>query len=68
MRVLVDVNLSPAWVEVLTGAGHEAIHWADLGELRAPDREGMGWARRNSHVVLTHDLDFGALLAMTVAA
>jgi len=67
MRVLVDVNLSPTWVEVLTGAGHEAVHWADLGELRAPDREVMGWARRNLHVVLTHDLDFGALLAMTGA-
>ena len=27
----------------------------------------MGWARDNGHVVFTHDLDFGTLLALTHA-
>jgi len=27
----------------------------------------MEWARRNGHVVFTHDLDFGTLLALTKA-
>ena len=27
----------------------------------------MAWARQNSYVVFTHDLDFGALLAVTEA-
>jgi predicted nuclease of predicted toxin-antitoxin system len=27
----------------------------------------MAWARENGHVVLTHDLDFGTLLALTRA-
>jgi predicted nuclease of predicted toxin-antitoxin system len=27
----------------------------------------MAWARQNSYVVFTHDLDFGALLALTGA-
>ncbi len=33
----------------------------------APDREIMEWARTNNHVVFTHDLDFGAILAATDA-
>ena len=28
----------------------------------------MEWARQNQHVVFTHDLDFGTLLALTRAA
>ena len=35
---------------------------------RACDRVIMEWAARNDFVVLTHDLDFGALLALTHAA
>ena len=27
----------------------------------------MGWARENGHVLFTHDLDFGTLLAFTRA-
>jgi predicted nuclease of predicted toxin-antitoxin system len=27
----------------------------------------MEWARANGHIVFTHDLDFGALLALTQA-
>jgi predicted nuclease of predicted toxin-antitoxin system len=27
----------------------------------------MAWARENNHVVFTHDLDFGAILAVTHA-
>ena len=65
MKLLVDVNLSPAWVLVLQAAGHEAQHWSTVGNPRAEDREIMTWARQNSYVVFTHDLDFGALLAVT---
>ena len=28
----------------------------------------MDWARANDHIVFTHDLDFGAMLALTQAA
>lgn len=31
-------------------------------------RTVMGWARENGHVVFTHDLDFGTLLALTRAS
>ena len=67
MKILVDMNLSPAWEPVLKAAGHEAVHWTTVGKPDAPDRELFAWARANGHVVFTHDLDFGAILAATKA-
>ena len=67
MRLLVDMNLSPEWVAVLNRAGWEAIHWSTVGNPRAEDEEIMAWARAQKHVVFTHDLDFGTLLALTRA-
>ncbi len=67
MKLLVDMNLSPEWVTVLQRAGFEAVHWSSVGKSNAPDRELFDWARSNSHIVFTHDLDFGAMLAITKA-
>ncbi|MHC4849774.1 MAG: DUF5615 family PIN-like protein [Planctomycetota bacterium] len=65
MRFLLDMNLAPRWCEVFVERGYEARHWSDVGPHDAPDGELMNWARDNEHVILTHDLDFGALLALT---
>ncbi|MCB2261847.1 MAG: DUF5615 family PIN-like protein [Candidatus Thiosymbion ectosymbiont of Robbea hypermnestra] len=62
MKLLVDMNLSPRWVNLLTDAGIRAAHWSTLGAAEAPDTEIMAYARTNDYVVLTHDLDFGAIL------
>ncbi|MCB9113802.1 MAG: DUF5615 family PIN-like protein [Caldilineaceae bacterium] len=68
VRLLLDMNLSPEWVDYLTAAGWEAVHWADIGEPTAPDQEIMAVAAERDFVVFTHDLDFGALLAATNAS
>jgi predicted nuclease of predicted toxin-antitoxin system len=65
VRLLVDMNLSPAWVTYLAAAGHEAEHWATIGPTGAADSTLMAYARERGSVVLTHDLDFGAILAAT---
>lgn len=65
MRLLVDMNLSPRWVSLLADAGIEAAHWSTLGAANAPDAEIMAFAKANGYVVLTHDLDFSAILAAT---
>lgn len=65
MKMLVDMNLSPRWVSVLGAAGIEAAHWSTLGAHNAPDSQMMAYARANNYVVLTHDLDFSAILAAT---
>jgi len=60
VKILLDMNLSPAWVPFLTQAGFECVHWSSVGNPRAPDAELMSWARAHDHVVFTHDMDFGA--------
>ncbi len=65
MKILVDMNLSPDWVTVLTNHGISAVHWSTVGDPRAEDSVIMDWARKNGYVVFTHDLDYGMALALT---
>jgi predicted nuclease of predicted toxin-antitoxin system len=68
VKILLDMNLSPAWVAFLQQASFECVHWRDVGEVNAPDATVMSWARENGFVLFTHDMDFGALLAATQAS
>ena len=63
MKLLVDMNLSPRWVVALESLGIPAVHWSQLGPTNAPDEALMAYAAENDWVVLTNDLDFGAILA-----
>ena len=65
MKLLLDMNLAPRWVEWLALAGQEAVHRSSIGYGGAPDTEIMAYAKANDFIVLTHDLDFGASLAAT---
>ena len=65
ISIVVDMNLSPDWVPVLQRHGWNAVHWSDIGDPRASDKTIMDWARANSRMVFTHDLDFGTMLALT---
>ena len=65
MKLLIDMNLSPRWVSFFSVAGIEAEHWSNLGAKNTPDIEIMAFAAQNDYIVLTHDLDFGAILAAT---
>ena len=67
MKIVIDMNLSPQWVDVLMLEGHDCAHWSEIGAPNAPDREILLWARSNGYVALVHDLDFGAILAATKA-
>jgi len=67
MNIIIDMNLSPDWCEVLAKDGILAFHWQTVGASNAPDSEIMQWAKEHGYVVFTHDLDFGTLLALTQA-
>jgi predicted nuclease of predicted toxin-antitoxin system len=67
VKILIDMNLTPLWVEFLATHGVEAQHWSDLGSPRADDRTITDYARDHGFVIFTHDLDFGSILAVTHA-
>src|SRR4051794_28351184 len=67
LRLVVDMNLSPDWIPALSQHGYAAVHWSSVGNPRADDATIMAWALANQHIVFTHDLDFGTLLALTHA-
>jgi|SRR5690349_9307578 predicted nuclease of predicted toxin-antitoxin system len=65
MKILIDMNLTPRWVEHLRDAGHEVVHWSSIGRVSAPDQEICDYARLQEYVLLTNDLDFPRILAHT---
>jgi len=68
MRVLVDMNLSPEWTDFLNDSQIESVHWSAFGNADAPDTEIVAHALLFHYVILTQDLDFGAILSATNAA
>ncbi len=67
MKILIDMNLSPAWVSVLEEAGYAAIHCPPSGLRVLLIIKFWHGRRQKGYVLLTHDLDFGAILAATHA-
>jgi predicted nuclease of predicted toxin-antitoxin system len=65
MKVLIDMNLSPRWVAWLNEVDVRASHWSSLGSITALDTEIATYAATYDFVILTNDLDFGAILAAT---
>ena len=59
------MNLSTKWAGFLTGNGIEAAHWSFIGSPDAPDTEIMAYAKEYEFTVMTNDLDFGYILAIT---
>jgi len=66
-RLLVDMNLSTEWNPLLRAPGHWAAHSYEVGDPRAPEKALMQWTIANSCAIVTHDLDFGTMLALNGA-
>ena len=54
-------------MKTLREAGHDPVHWSEVGDPRDTDLVILSWAHSNQRVVFTHDLDFGTLLALSRA-
>lgn len=63
MKILVDMNLSPRWAAEFRSRGIEAVHWSQIGAANATDEEVLTWCAVHAHLLFTHDLDFGDILA-----
>ena len=68
MRFLLGMPVSEQLLSVLNTYGHEGVHAHQIGQDRATDRELLEIARREQRVLITADLDFPRLLALSSAA
>ena len=67
MNFLADMGISPTTVGFLRSLGHDAIHLHEQGLGRLPDPDILKKACAEARVLLTHDLDFGELMAASGA-
>ena len=65
MRFLADMGISQRVVTWLTEQGHDAVHLRDQGLQRLEDRDIFTKAFQESRIILTWDLDFGEILALS---
>jgi predicted nuclease of predicted toxin-antitoxin system len=59
------MNVPRSLGRLLESAGHHWRHVADLNLHHADDREIVAIAETSHEVIITHDLDFGYLLAIS---
>jgi predicted nuclease of predicted toxin-antitoxin system len=67
MKFLVDMPLSPGMARRLAELGYDATHVSTLGLASASDSSLLELARREGRVIITADLDYPRLLALTEA-
>ena len=65
MKFLLDMGLAQSTATFLQSQGHDAVHLRDQGLQRLPDEEVIEKARQEERIILTHDLDFGRLVALS---
>jgi predicted nuclease of predicted toxin-antitoxin system len=68
MKFLADMGISPRVVEDLRQKGYDAVHLAEQGLNRMTDQNILQKALREERILLTHDLEFGELLAASGGA
>ena len=65
MRLLADVHISPRTVEYLSAVGHDVVAVHSVLPTDSPDRDIVRMAAVLDRAVLTQDLGFSGILALT---
>jgi len=65
MNFLLNMNVHRDMAAPLKKRGHVCRHVGDIGLSRAKDVEIVAEAKRTGEVIITHDLDYGHLLAFS---
>jgi predicted nuclease of predicted toxin-antitoxin system len=68
MKFLADMGVSSSVAAWLRAAGHDVIHLAEQGLERMPDLDVFAKALAEQRVVITFDLDFGEILALSTGS
>ena len=65
MRFLADMGVAQRIVEWLRANGHDAVHLREEGLQRLPNGEIVEKAASEKRIILTFDLDFGEIVALS---
>ena len=65
MNFLLNMNIDRNMTAPLEQRGHVCRHAGDISMSRATDTEIVAEAKRTGEVIVTHDLDYGHLLAFS---
>jgi predicted nuclease of predicted toxin-antitoxin system len=65
MRILADVHISPRTVEFLRSLGYDTVRVSDALTPEAADEEIIAEAERDRRIILTQDLDFSDIVALS---
>lgn len=65
MKLLLDMGLAQSTAVFLRSQGYDAVHLREEGLQRLPDDEIIEKARLEERIIVTHDLDFGRLIALS---
>ena len=68
MKFLADMGISPRTVDYLKTMGYDAIHLVEQRLEKLEDIDILEKAKQENRIVLTVDLDFGYLLAISGAS
>ena len=67
MKALLDMPVSRSLLRVLEAHGHQGVHAHEIGLDRCADHDLLAVGRRENRIVITADLDFPRLLALSSA-
>jgi predicted nuclease of predicted toxin-antitoxin system len=65
LRFLADMNISPETVKILTKNEWSIIRSSEILPRTAPDDEILEFAAKENRILITQDLDFSALVALS---
>lgn len=67
MNLLLNMNIRREMIAPLRERGHVCRHAGGIGMSRAKDVGIVTEAKRSGEIILTHDLDYGHLLAFGIS-
>jgi predicted nuclease of predicted toxin-antitoxin system len=68
VNFLADMGVDQRIVDWLRAQGHDAVHLREQGLHRLPDADIFAKAIAEQRIILTFDLDFGEILALSAGA
>lgn len=65
IRFLLDMGIAQSTGQYLKSKGHDVVHLREQGLERLPDDRIVAKAKEEERTIVTHDLDFGRIVALS---